>query len=262
MTQTEKRQAATELGRIAPSVMRLEEIDDVANRIRRSSERFNDLMTIKNLCVGEEYIKGRLGIGFELKPRAAHGHDVYVTISTNIEFSNNKYRRAIRSGDSDISERDHRDRGDQQEVLIHVVQFGKAPNEKITGPPSAISLVRLDRLNEVADFIRRSAEFTRYAAIQIGFGFVDGESGPASAFPARVLDQPTSEVIQRSSEIVDCIAYDGRGNWRQGLIENAPNLQSGSIGVFMNLNSVWVIADERVKQGFEIGNVALCPLDL
>ncbi len=68
-------------------------------------------------------------------------------------------------------------------------------------------------------------------------------------------------MVKRCMQIVQRVADDGRSIGWQVSLENATNRKRLLVRVFVNFNSVWIVADKRLKEIFKISDVTIRPRD-
>lgn len=233
--------------------------DDAGSLSFPLSKKWDHFRAIHNVSFIEAYSVGRLAICFVLHSRLMDAEGANRPNQLCTVYC--EHRGPIRVDDADLWQSDGADRRQQNQMLVEVIQLRERPEEKVSVGPVLGSLVRLEPLYEVYEWLRRAREFTRNAPVEIGLCQVDGE---ASGLVWHLIDRSERlpcEVVKSRAEIMYSVPNDGRYIIRQGPVELGPDFK-GSVRVLIDFDSVWVVTDESFNQAFKVSDVMLCPRDL
>ncbi len=228
-------------------------IDDFCSFAREHAESLDHWSTSISGRVGELYAEGRLGVAFKFSSRDIESEGIYLSISAHTMIANCESDATISIHDSKSLDLHHGDTRDKHNVFVVVVQ-------EVQPSQRAVS-IRLHTRNEFDHIARCSLEFTRYAAIEVGFLFVNGEAGVPVWRSALTADEITGKVIESRSKVVRGVSYDSCKVVGDRLVESAKDVV-GTLSVRLDRDSVWVVVDELAQRYFKFSDVMLCPSDL
>lgn len=222
-------------------------------------EQWDHFRAIHNISFIEAYSVGRIAVQFVLRPlhRDREGQQAAHQLCTIYRQHNDTF------GIEDLQLRDFNDAdgGQENKVLVEVIQLREGPKEHAARSAVAASFVRLQPFNEVDELVGRSIQFTRDAPVEVGLAQVDWKCGVPIWSLADRAERFPGEVVQSRAEIVHRITDDcGHVVWKRP-IENRSD-SDASLRVFLDHNSVWVVTDESLYETFEVSDVMLCPCDL
>lgn len=238
--------------------------DDFRDDARQAPQQRHNLYIVNQPSPLKQYNEGRLTIHFVLQPCATDGDGVYVTLAANGCAADPRLDHAIRVSDNQLRQRSDADSGQQNVVLIEIVELRENPEIDVAAATSALGVkVRLQPLHESDELRRRASQFTRVAPIEVGLLFVDREACVTGRYLTRAPNGCGSEMVKSRAKIVDCIADDGRHVIRQWPIEHPTNCEPWTIRVVIDdFDAVWVIAEEGIEQAFQLSDVAVCSREL
>jgi len=199
-----------------------ENTDDACNELRQLVEVFNDRFTLENLGFAKRYVKGEIGIHLHIRVPSARGLDpVYfcaiferkgIMGGSVMEFDVLSIERNNRPSGATLPnfdlggirpEDDGFERGpyyDQKSVLVSDI-------EQMEGVKTPIpSTVRFQGLDQAPCVIADALYFSLALGREISLIRADRKLGLPIGRPAISLDELPREMIQRGSQVVDCIA--------------------------------------------------------
>lgn len=234
--------------------------DDDGDGVRKRLKEWDHVFAVHEVGVAEAYRKGWLTIQLVLKSHAAHADHRYVTVTGGLNVLESPNLIPLRTQNPEAGGGNNADGRQEGDVFIEVVELTQLPDATIAGRSIGASFVRSQTRDEIEEPLWRPSQFA-FRAAEVSLLEVDRKSGVSVGFVSSGPNRLCCEVIQRGAEIVDGVADDARGFVWKGRADNVEE-DSRLITVCMDVNSVWVVYDKIVEQGFEITDVMLCPHDL
>ena len=233
----------------------LSSANDLANFQSHPLQAWNNWQAVKNRGIAEEYAEGWLSVDFVCMSRSANGGETHVSLCADLVSLKGTYQAAIAVEDSHIRQANGANSRNESVVLVEVVQFRDSVNPSVLVFPVSLKLS-----DEVDKFRQSTGKFAADVGIEIGLITVDGHSGFPSGPIAAGANPDCRQLIQCASEVMSDIADDGGTFRREGLaVQNVDIETAPVIRVFLDFNSVWVVAEKCLEKSLKISDVAVCP---
>ena len=261
---------------------RNELLDHALDQLQKIGQKWNDRLEVHNLRLVDRYIEGELELLIHMKRRTAGPRQPqhFCAVLKHGDCS----RRKVESAPNEIADTRRPELFDctknagvlqdgvtaievaetqslssvcddkQDAVLVGIVQFAEHTERLVP------SVVRLDTLNE-SYRVRMDSLYLRYGVffefgrtiVEREAGLVDAPRGPHS------LDEPTGQVIEGTSQVVNDIA-DNQRNIDEGIGTGLKNALFG-LRVLLAQKGIWAGFSKDVDASFEITDVVVGPFD-
>lgn len=229
-----------------------EKLDRLSSGLAHINERWKNRLVRKNIVFWEDYLKGDFSMVLIFE-RTLGPHETGDALERAIAYFN----RTASGANDDVFDPANARCGNEQVVLIDLVQLGDGPKKVVaTGLTARFDFLQNKTLN-----IGEGPLYQRLAdcVFEVFPGFMEGE-----IFVPVCLDLPEEghpDMVQRASHVVDSVPQD---QWNlsslraQGVeVENL-----GSVRIDAERKSVRLIGGQTLKNGFELVDVAIGPFNL
>lgn len=259
------------------SEKRDELINNSLNQLRRLGKKWQDRLTMDNLRLDERYVVGQLNIWIHFKRtwRGATSEFLAVlqdrdarTLGIGLSLegqTGGRWGRSERSdnaegppwcgtkADSPISQAEGGN--NQQAVLVEIVKLVKSPEVLVP------TLVRLRRFDELQRCRRNTVYYSWVKGLVFLGSLADRISGPICNRPPISLNQLTSQVVQRGTQVMHSVT-DDRGEADGDLLPDLVSVDALSgLRIEIDANTIWISGAERLPLSIKIADVFFGPFD-
>ncbi len=189
--------------------------NQVIDNIKHSRERFDQRITVEYPRLSHDYLERKLKLLLRFKI-AEDGNDIFALF----DHKPLDERNGVFSLDGELMA--HEARSEEQMMFVSNVELVDCPQSFV---PSLVRLLQFDSGDDLRPHARYfSLTELRYVILglkALSFGVVNGKSGVAVGPVAASLDQLPSQMIERTSEIMDSIPCNGQDGIRNiiGLLD-------------------------------------------
>lgn len=182
--------------------------NQVIDNIEHSRERFDQRLTIEPPRLSHDYLERKLKLLLRFKV-AEDGNDIFALFYHKPLGE----RNGVPSIDGKLMA--HETRSEEQMMFVNNVELVDCPQSVA---PSLVRLLQFDSSDDLRPHARYfSLTKLRYVVLGLkafSFGVVDGKSGVTAGRAVASLDQLPSQMIERTSEIMDSIPCNGQDGAR------------------------------------------------
>jgi len=234
-----------------------ERLDDLLRRLREIDQRFQDRLTGRNILgFVEGYIHGNFGIVVQLEGRGeAKGQGWAVSIESAVGKIDD---RSILTSRYKLSELGDGQAGNQEPVLVDVVELADGPQQKV---PVFV------RAYVVNDEILSSGKLLHHWSLRdlvhkLSPTFVARKMLAAFEVGRYDANDPIPKVVEGNAEVVDGLSHHDRQMPGQSAMlgADAQAIVTG-IGVTIWERGVLVRMDDPLYYLFDVSDVIVGPLD-
>jgi len=231
--------------------------DDLANELRHTIEHFKDRLTSDNLRLSERYIQSQLKILVRMSLVGASGKSQYL-IAAYQGFPRHNGELDVTASQTNVPIFHHANDCENEAMLIDAVQVVDIPKRLI---PSRV------RLYSFEDFVCSNAHLAYFSladgrCVLLGT-LANREVSVFAGFSTTRLDKLPSQMVERASEVVNCIANsESDAVWNRTDIINLQTYVR-NLRIVLGSKSISLLGiAERTDGGVQILDVLFGPFNL
>ena len=230
------------------------DIDDVRHGIAETNQRWQNALSRDGKDVWENWINGDFSISLKFDRLVGHGKG-----SALRERAIGKGNFTAPGSYFEIGNSPHDNRGDQEVVLVELIEFGEGPENIVTASiPVRLNFIENQTLNLwEGDLYRRLSD----SVFEVLPRFVERKVGIGIFLPGGSAVHRCPDVVQATPKIVERIAKNN-GNLERFMAEASKIHDIPTIRIAKHDKGFVISSPESIYDGLELLDVAFGPFVL